>query len=100
MSRYTVYATPRALQEAKDLPGHVRQRVKRAVRALADDPRPSNSKGLEWSDPEHELRRLKLDRWRVVYAITDVDGAVDVLAVRRRPPYDYGDLEILLKDLV
>ncbi len=100
MSRYAVYITPRALQEAKDLPGHMRQRVKRAVGAFADDPRPSNSKSLEWSDSGHELRRLRLDKWRVVYTITDTDSAVDVLAVRRRPPYDYGDLEMLLKDLV
>jgi mRNA interferase RelE/StbE len=33
-----------------------------------------------------------------VYAITEADEAVDVLAVRKRPPYDYGDLESLLKD--
>ncbi len=99
MSRYAVYATPRALQEAKDLPGHMRQRVKRAVRALADEPRPSNSKDLEWPNSDHELRRLKMDKWRVVYAITEADDAVDVLAVRRRPPYDYGDLEDLLREL-
>ena len=47
MSRYKVYATPRALKETKDLPGHMRQRVKRAVRALADNPRPANSKDLD-----------------------------------------------------
>ena len=48
---------------------------------------------------EHELRRLRLDKWRVVYAITEEDQAVDVVAVRKRPPYDYGDLETLLADL-
>lgn len=100
MSRYTVYTTPRALQEIKDLPGHMRQRVKRAVRALANNPRPTGSKELDVPDLEHEVRRLKLDKWRVVYAITEADTAVDVLAVRKRPPYDYGDLEVLLKELL
>ena len=100
MSRYQVYTTPRALREAKELPGHVRQRVKRALRALADDPRPSASRALEVADFDRELRRLKLDNWRVVYTITETDGAVDVLAVRKRPPYDYGDLETLLSELV
>jgi mRNA interferase RelE/StbE len=100
VSRYKVYTTPRALKETKDLPGHMRQRVKRAVRALADNPRPSNSEDLDVPDFEHEVRRLKLDKWRVVYAITEADNAVDVLAVRKRPPYDYGDLEALLRELL
>ncbi len=56
MSRYKVFVTPRALKETKDLPGHMRQRVKRAVRALADDPRPSNSKDLDVPGLEHEAR--------------------------------------------
>jgi mRNA interferase RelE/StbE len=34
----------------------------------------------------------------VVYTITDADHAVDVVAVRKRPPYDYGDLQELLAD--
>jgi mRNA interferase RelE/StbE len=32
-----------------------------------------------------------------VYAVTEAERAVDVLAVRKRPPYDYGDLEELLE---
>ena len=36
MSRYTVYIIPRAWKEIKDLPGNMRQRVKRAIDALAD----------------------------------------------------------------
>jgi mRNA interferase RelE/StbE len=42
---------------------------------------------------------LRLDRWRIVYAISDEAAMVDVLAVRKRPPYDYGDLEGLLNSL-
>jgi len=43
-----------------------------------------------------ELRRIRLDRWRIVYIINEDDESVDVLAVRKRPPYDYGDLSTLL----
>jgi mRNA interferase RelE/StbE len=43
-----------------------------------------------------ELYRLRLDRWRTVYGITEGDKAVDVLAVRKRPPY--GDLEELIAE--
>jgi mRNA interferase RelE/StbE len=81
----------------KDLPGNMRQRVKRAVDALADEPRPPTSKALDFPDFERELRRLRLDRWRIVYAITEPERAVDVVAVRKRPPYDYADLQRLLE---
>lgn len=98
MSRYTVYITPGAWTEIKHLPGNMRQRVKRAIDALSNNPRPPKSKNLKMSDFEPELHRLRLDRWRIVYAITDTDSAVDVLAVRKRPPYDYGDLEELITE--
>ncbi|TEU19987.1 MAG: type II toxin-antitoxin system RelE/ParE family toxin [Anaerolineales bacterium] len=99
MSRYTVYIIPHAWKEIKDLPGNMRQRVKRAIDALADDPRPPRSKALDAPEFEQELRRLRLDRWRIVYAVTEADKAVDVLAVRKRPPYDYGDLGPLLAEV-
>lgn len=99
MSRYTVYVIPRAWKEIKDLPGNMRQRVRRAVDALAENPCPSRSKRLNVPDLEPELFRLRLDRWRVVYAIAEQDRIVDVLAVRKRPPYDYGDLQELLTEV-
>ena len=37
-----------------------------------------------------------LDNWRIVYVVSDDETAVDVVAVRKRPPYDYGDLAELL----
>jgi mRNA interferase RelE/StbE len=97
---HQVFITPRALEEAKELPGHMRQRIRRAIQALADDPRPANSKELNVRGLEQEVRRLRLDKWRVVYAITERDAIVDVLAVRKRPPYDYGDLDALLSELL
>ena len=89
MSHYTVYVTPNAWDEVKDLPGHIRQRVRRAIAALADEPRPAESKALvrpsqedvkntqildappgdTLPDPARELRRIRLERWRIVYAI-------------------------------
>ena len=98
MSRYTVYVVPRAWQEIKDLPGHIRQRVRRAVDGLADNPHPPRSRRLRSERITPELYRLRLDRWRIVYGITEEDKVVDVLAVRKRPPYDYGDLEELLAE--
>lgn len=98
MSPYTVYVTPDAWKEVKISPGNVRQRVKRAIDALAEEPRPAGSKQLSIPDVDWEVRRLRLDNWRIVYAVDEPAKTVDVLALRKRPPYDYGDLEQLLQE--
>jgi mRNA interferase RelE/StbE len=96
---YSVYVTPDALSEIKNLPGHIRTQVRQQISALANSPRPTTSKQLEYDDTSRELRRLRIDRWRVIYAITEQDVVIDILAVRKRPPYDYGDLARLLTRL-
>jgi len=93
-----VYVIPRAWKQIKELPGNMRKRVKRGVEALADNPRPPKSKKLNTPDFEHDLHRLRLDKWRIVYAVAEADKTVDVLAVRKRPPYDYRDLGQLLEE--
>ena len=99
MSDYKVYVTPACFKEIKSLPGHIRQKVRKAISDLADNPRPSQSRVLSLPDIEAELRRLRLGKWRALYAIVEADKAVDVFAVRKRPPYDYGDLEELIEDI-
>jgi mRNA interferase RelE/StbE len=99
LTAYRVFVTPQALRETKQLPGYVRQRVVRAISALAEEPRPPRSEPLRQADVPTELRRIRLARWRIVYAVSEADRIVDVLAVRRRPPYDYGDLAGLLQDV-
>ncbi len=96
MSRSTIYITPDSREEIKRLPGNLRQRVRRAIAALADNPHPEQSRQLQSPEPDYTLWRLRLDRWRVVYLLSEADATVSVLAVRRRPPYDYGDLSGLL----
>ncbi len=102
MSAYRVYVTPSALRELQQLPGHVRQRAKRAIDDLESNPHPPGSKALDLSDLQapteapREVWRLRLEKWRVVYAITEADRIIDVIALRKRPPYDYGDLPQLL----
>ena len=97
---YTVYVLPRALQEIKRLPGHIRQRVKRVIDELAVDPRPSDSvelSNIPTLKPTVALHRYKIEKWRIVYAIDEEAIAVDDMAVRQRPPYDYADLSELLQ---
>lgn len=92
MSQYRVYVTPEALAEINDRPGNIRQRIRQTIKGLATHPHSTHSKPLQFNDPDRQLFRLCLDYWRVVYAITESEKTIDVLAVRRCPPYDYGDL--------
>jgi len=97
MRRYRVYLLPRAVKEIDSVPGNMRQRVRRAVTGLRDDPYPTHSRRLAHDvGPGRELWRLRFDAWRVVYLLEREFDAVYVLAVRRRPPYQYEDLSDLL----
>ena len=96
MPRYELLLEPEVHEARKRLSGHVRQRVKRAIDELADTPRPAGSHDVDVTGLDVpagiELRRLRMDVWRILYAVSDGDGWVWVLAIRRRPPYDYEDL--------
>jgi mRNA interferase RelE/StbE len=78
------------------LPGNLRQRIRRAIDDLASQPRPAQTRTLDMSrldlPPDLELRRLKIESWRLVYAVSDAEGWVWILGLQRRPPYDYEDL--------
>jgi mRNA interferase RelE/StbE len=103
MARRNLLIEPEAHAARKRLPGHVRQRLRRAIESLADDPRGRQSSALDLSDihvqPGIELRRLRVEQWRVIYAVNNGEGWVWVLAIRRRPPYEYEDLEDLTNPL-
>jgi mRNA interferase RelE/StbE len=63
MKQHRVYITPEALEEIKDLPGNVRQRIRQAIRELAAMPQPAQSKQLQYPDPARQLYRIRLDNW-------------------------------------
>lgn len=96
MTRRELWLEPEVHAARKRLPGNVRQRLKRAIDRLADDARPPASRALDVTGldvpPGVILHRLRIEQWRIVYAVNDDEGWVWVLGIRRRPPYDYGDL--------
>ena len=97
---YRLWIEDAAKAEIKHLPGHMRQRVRQAIQDLRLEPRPHDSRSLRLEETtELEIRRLRLDRWRVIYVIDEQTTEVGVLAVRKRPPYDYSDLSKLLASL-
>ena len=97
MASFRLFVQNEAKAEIRALPGHMRQRVSRAVRALAGEPRPPASRVLDVQGVAIEVRRLRIDRWRVIYTIDSELNEIVVYAVRKRPPYDYSDLETLLE---
>lgn len=97
--RYRLWVKDEAKTEIRQLPGHMRQRIRRAIESLSIEPRPQQNRKL--SVLEHldvEARRIRLDRWRVLYIVDERWLEVGVLAVRERPPYDYEDLPSLLNE--
>ncbi len=100
MGTYSLYILPRVLKEIDDLPGHVRQQVRRAIRQLPVDPEPPLSKRLEYVvKAGREVWRLKLGSWRVVYVIDREMNRIYVVGARKRPPYQYEDLSGLLAQI-
>jgi mRNA-degrading endonuclease RelE of RelBE toxin-antitoxin system len=100
---YELYVEPTVHEARKALPGNVRQRVRAQIEALALAPRPRNSRplkteGLDLST-KTQIRRIRLDRWRIVYAVNDAEHWVWVLGIYRRPPYNYEDLADLANRL-
>ena len=100
---YDLFLEPEVHTARRELPGNLRQRVRRSIDDLGRAPRPAESKPLDLAGidlpPSIELRRIRIDRWRIVYAVSDADQWVWLLAIRRRPPYDYEDLPELASRL-
>jgi mRNA interferase RelE/StbE len=73
------------------LPGHVRQRARRAISQLGEQPRPLGAKELR---DRPGYYRMRLDDWRIIYQADDGTRTVTVLRVRRKTgPETYQDLE-------
>jgi mRNA-degrading endonuclease RelE of RelBE toxin-antitoxin system len=75
MSRYQLFIETEVFEERANLPGNLRQRIKRVIENFESNPRQAGSEILDVSGldvPAHlELRRLRLDKYRIVYAINE-----------------------------
>lgn len=98
---YRVRLLAAVYREGKVLPGIIRQRIKKILDSLGENPRPHNSIALQLEDMEitWEVRRIRVADWRIIYAIDDEFQQVAVLGIRKRPPYDYEDLGDLFSNL-
>lgn len=96
---YRIEVAPAVQKTIPALPGNFRQRIRRAISDLAQNPRPPQSKELDFPLNFAEPRRLRLEEWRIVYAIIEDIKLIAVVAVRKRPPYNYTDLAELFTDI-
>lgn len=105
-SQFRVWLKPSVHKIRDRLPGKVRHRIRQLLDQLRADPRPSNSRMLELSDEAPasvrrgwEVRRARIEDWRIIYAIHLEWNEIGVLLIARRPPYSYEDLGELLTEL-
>ena len=72
---YALLVEPAVHNARKYLPGNMRQRIKRTIDDLAHKPRPPASRDLDITGLEIprgvEVRRLRMDDWRLIYAVND-----------------------------
>ena len=77
---YTVSVLRRAQRELGQLPAEAYPRVRDAIRALAQDPRPPGCRKLT----AREGWRIRVDDYHVIYEIDDQQQVVTVLHVGHR----------------
>lgn len=88
---YQLRITATAQREILGLPGQFRQRARRAVTALAQEPRPCGAKELRGLPNRY---RLWLNGWRIIYRVDETEQVVLILRVRHKEgPETYEDLE-------
>ncbi len=88
--RYQVDITQRARRQIEELPGHLRQRVKRTIAQLAVNPRPEAA--AELRGPLRGYYKIKLDLYRVVYRIEDDIARVLILKAGKKHSGFYDDV--------
>ncbi|MCL5103298.1 MAG: type II toxin-antitoxin system RelE/ParE family toxin [Armatimonadetes bacterium] len=79
--KYRVEVSPGAARDLKKLPAQVLPGVIKAVKELAQDPRPSGAKKLEGIPDCYRVRR---GVYRIVYTIEDNVLKIDVVTVGHR----------------
>jgi mRNA interferase RelE/StbE len=83
--RYALQFRPAALRQLRKLPRDALQRIRAATEALRDEPRPEGATKLAGA---HDLWRIRVGNYRVVYAIDDDVLVVTVVrAAHRREVY-------------
>jgi len=80
-SRWQVIIHRKAERVLKNLDGDMLERIRRALRGLATEPRPLGNKKLTGYE---NLYRIRVGDWRIIYAIEDDQLIILVLEISPR----------------
>lgn len=77
---YQVKIEKKVLKKVAKIPAPFRERIKKAILALSDDPRPTGCKKLK----DRDAYRIREADYRIIYEIEDNILCVQVVAVGHR----------------
>jgi len=87
---YRLEVSPAADRDLGKLKGRIRrqdfERLRDAVRGLADEPRPQGVRKIKGADNAY---RIRVGSYRVVYDVYDSDNVILILQVARRSETTY-----------
>ena len=87
---YRLEISPAADRDLEKLKGRIRmqdfERLRNAVRSLAENPRPQGVRKIRGADKAY---RIRVGNYRVVYDVYDSDNLVLILQVARRSETTY-----------
>ena len=79
--RYSIEFQPSARKALESLPRTIQSRISRAINALVDEPHPYGSKKLSG---EHDVWRIRVGDYRVLYTIENLRLVIWVLKIGHR----------------
>ena len=86
-SAYEIVLHPRVERELNQVPPDIFPEIDRVIQGLRGNPRPFGVKKLD-----KELHRVRIQKWRIIYAIFDREKRIVILRVVRRSERTYKDL--------
>jgi len=90
LRRWTIVIDQEPQKVLRRLPGDLRQRIDRAILALAEDPRPAGCRPVR--DAPRGTYRVRVGTYRVIYTVLDTDRVIVVARVRKRDESTYRGL--------
>jgi mRNA interferase RelE/StbE len=88
--RWAIVIDRQPQKEIRRLPSDLRQRMDKAILALAEDPRPAGCKPVK--DAPRGTCRVRIGAYRVIYTVLDAEGVIVVARVRKRDESTYRGL--------
>jgi mRNA-degrading endonuclease RelE of RelBE toxin-antitoxin system len=93
MKTYRIKFADGVLQTIDRLPGHLRQRVKRTIRALSAEPKPQEA--VVMTGELIGYYRIKIDLYRIIYLVHEEIEIVEIVKVAKRGDKTYRGLRPL-----